>query len=96
MTSIDSIACSRRKIICNIQLDSPEACIFLQSVLPQNADFGMFEGHTQRASEMKCLNRKLSSVAQETNIRYIDLYSHFIVPETDKMNSEYTNDGFPL
>lgn len=45
---------------------------------------------------MKCLNRKLSSVAQETNIRYIDLYSHFIVPETDKMNSEYTNDGFPL
>lgn len=95
-TSIDSIARATQKIICKIQQESPKTFIFLQSVLPVNPDFEMFEGHTKRVSEVKCLNKQLSVVAEEANIIYIDLYPHFILPQTEKMNPEYTNDGLHL
>lgn len=95
-TSIDSIAHATKKIIYKIQQESPKTVVFLQSVLPMNPDFGMFEGHTKRTSEVKSLNKQLSVVAEETNITYIDLYSYFILPQTEKMNPEYTNDGLHL
>lgn len=94
--SVDSIIHATKKIIYKIQQESPKTSVLLQSVLPVNPDFGMFEGHTKRASEIKCLNNRLSHLAEEADIIYIDLYSHFTLPQTEKMNPEYTNDGLHL
>lgn len=95
-TSTDSISSAVKKIIKKIKYDTPRTKVFLQSVLPINPDFGMFESHIKRVSEIKCLNEKLIRLAKEENVSYIDLYSHFVLPKSDKMNPQYTNDGLHL
>lgn len=94
--SIDSIATATRKIIEKIQTETPQTQIYLQSVLPVNDAFGMFRNHTARWMDIKPLNQKLRILAENAKIAYIDLYSSFIAPETEKLNPEYTNDGLHL
>lgn len=79
-----------------LQQESPQTALYLQSVLPVNDGFGMFEGHTSRWAEVKEINQGLQSIAKEAGLTYVDLYSHFIGDEPDKMNRMYTNDGLHL
>ena len=95
-TSIDSIVTATAKIIDRIQTESPRTNIFLQSVLPVNDSFGKFQGHTKRSADIKPLNEKLNKMAGNKHIVFIDLYMHFVVPGTEKLNPEYTNDGLHL
>lgn len=95
-TSIDSIAAATLKIIDKIQTESPRTRIYLQSLLPVNESFGMFQGHTKRKADIKPLNEKLEQLAHTKKITFIDLYSHFIVPGTQLMDPKYTNDGLHL
>lgn len=95
-TSTDSIAAATLKIIRKIQSESPRTHIYLQSVLPVNDSFGMFQGHTKRKADIKPLNEKLEQLAKTEKITFIDLYSYFIVPDTELMNPAYTNDGLHL
>ncbi|MDO4229499.1 MAG: SGNH/GDSL hydrolase family protein [Capnocytophaga sp.] len=84
-----------RKIIEKIQQTTPKTKIYLQSVLPVNADFGMFKGH-MKPELIKEINLQYKALAQEYKITYIDLYSHFVEKGTDKMQPKYTNDGLHL
>lgn len=95
-TSIDSIVDATQKIIEKIQTESPYTKIYLQSVLPVNDCFGMFQGHTKQKENIKPLNEKLEQLAITKKATFIDLYSHFIVPNTPLMDPRYTNDGLHL
>lgn len=85
-----------KKIIVSIQTESPSTKIYLQSILPVNDAFGMFEGHTQHWQCIKPLNKELQLLTKESNITYIDLYSEFVEPNSEKLNPLYTNDGLHL
>lgn len=95
-TAPDSVVMGIDRIIEKIQSQLPKTSIYLQSILPVNESFGMFDGHTKHWKEIKPLNTKLEALAKTKNIAYIDLYSEFVEPGTDKLNPLYTNDGLHL
>lgn len=68
----------------------------MQSVLPVNDCYGMFNGHTSRWQMVKQINDLLEPLAVKEGAAYIDLYSRFVEKETGKMNPVYTNDGLHL
>ncbi len=94
--STDSIVANIERIICKIQCSSPRTLIYLQSVLPVNDCFGAFQNHTKHAGEIKNLNNKLFALTKKRDITFVDLYTHFVIPGTEKMNPEFTNDGLHL
>lgn len=94
--SPDSVVMETEKIIDKIKTQSPCTQIYLQSVLPVNDSLGMFGGHTKHWNEIKPLNKKLEELALSKQVTYINLYSDFVTPGSDKLNPEYTNDGLHL
>ena len=95
-TSPDSIVSQTDSILGKIQKESPETTIYLQSILPVNESFGMFEGHTRHREIIAPLNLRLKQLTEKRNVTYIDLYSHFVMPGTSKMDPAYSNDGLHL
>lgn len=83
------------KIISKIKINSKQTQIYLQSVLPTNPDIKNFPNH-KKPEKIKDLNEKIKFLAKKHNINYIDLYSHFIIKNTDILNPKYTNDGLHL
>lgn len=84
-----------KRIVRSIREDSPDTEICLESLLPVNPDFPQFPKHTSKTQEVQAINRVLKRMAQESDLRYIDLYGEFIV-EDNKLNPEFTNDGLHL
>lgn len=95
-TSADTIIQQICMITQKIKQESPKTKLYLQSVLPVTDYYKMFDGHTARWQEVKKINEGLARLAEEEKVTYIDLYSHFVDPETGKMRIEYTNDGLHL
>lgn len=95
-TEPDTVVAQIEKVIDKTRLLSPNTKIYLQSILPVNDSFGMFNGHTSRWQEIKPLNNELRKLSCLKNITYIDLFSAFVLPGTEKMNPAYTNDGLHL
>lgn len=94
--SADTIVSEIGMIIRKIKRESPKTKLYLQSVLPVNDCYGMFEGHTSRWQVVKQINDLLQPLAQKEGATYIDLYTHFVDGDTGKMNPQYTNDGVHL
>lgn len=95
-TSPDSVVVRIGKITEKIRRESPETVIYLQSILPVNDCYGMFEGHTRHGAIIAPLNEKLRELAETNAFTYIDLYSHFVTPGTRKLDPRYSNDGLHL
>ena len=91
----DTIAAKTRQIVRRIKVESPRTKIFIQSVLPVNDHYGMFESHTARWKDIPVTNDLLQQIAKEEDVTYIDLFSLFTNAE-GKMNIEYSNDGLHL
>lgn len=94
--SVDEIISKIEMIIHKIKSESPKTKLYLQSILPVNDCYGMFNGHTSRWELVKQINDLLKPLAVKEAITYIDLYSRFVDGQTGKMNPEYTNDGVHL
>ena len=92
---VETIVQNMKRIVEKIQNESPKTKIYIQSILPVNPDFEMFKGH-QKPQFIKEINQHYQNIAQEYKVNYIDLYSHFLEEETDKMDKKYTNDGLHL
>jgi sialate O-acetylesterase len=92
---VETIVQNMKRIVEKIQNESPKTKIYIQSILPVNPDFGMFKGH-MKPELIKEINQSYQNIAQEYKVNYIDLYSHFLEEETDKMDKKYTNDGLHL
>lgn len=92
----DTIVYNTELIIEEIQKGSPDTEIYIQSILPVNEEFGMFQGHTRHKEIIKPLNCELKELAKKKGVEFIDLYTHFLIPGTSTLDSKYTNDGLHL
>lgn len=91
----DTIAMKVQQIVARIKAESPRTMVYVQSVLPTNDCYGMFNGHTSRWQMVAEINALLMKVAEVETVSYIDLYSLFATEE-GKMNPDYSNDGLHL
>ena len=95
-TPVDTIVGNIEKIVHRIKAESPKTRIYLQSILPVNDCYNMFQGHTAHYTEIPIANEKIRALAERENVTFIDLYSRFVIPATGKINPALTNDGLHL
>lgn len=81
------------KILESIKENSPDTIIYIQSVLPINKD--LFKT-TTNSKEIIELNNSLKELCKNFDIKYIDLYSLFTLPNENKLYNEYTVDGLHI
>lgn len=84
------------RIVQRLQSESPRTEIYLLSILPVNDSTGLFTGHTARWSEIVPLNTRLSEMAKERCITFIDLFPHLALSDEEKLDLRYSNDGLHL
>lgn len=94
--SPDSVINVMKQIIDRTASLSPSTRLYVQSILPINDTYNIFWGHMDKSEQIKEYNAKLEQLCKERGVEFIDLYSHFCIPGTDKMNLSYTNDGLHL
>jgi lysophospholipase L1-like esterase len=78
-----------------IKKESPCTEILIQSVLPVTTKYNMFQEHTSHWQEIPDINQAIFNICQKENVKYIDLFTHF-VDDNGQMKPEYTNDGLHL
>ena len=94
--SVDEVAKNVEKIVERVKHESPKTKLYVQSVFPVNPKFNKFLGHMNRQKDIAALNAKIKAVAARHGVKYIDVYKSLVIPSTDVMNPEYTNDGLHL
>ena len=94
--SVDEVAKNVEKIVERVKRESPATKLYVQSVFPVNPKFNKFLGHMNRQKDIAALNAKIKAVAARHGVKYIDVYKSLVIPSTDVMNPEYTNDGLHL
>ena len=82
-------------ILTNIQTASPQTKVYVQSILPTNADFTEFSRHQHKDAHIQNLNAALQKLCAGKGLSYIDLYTRFVNSE-GKLNRKYTNDGLHI
>ncbi len=93
--SADSISGMIWDIVAQIRHESPTTSIYVQSLLPVNTNMGY--KRLQGKEPVICrLNELLQLQADTYGYRYIDLYSHFVIPGSQCLDPQYTNDGLHL
>lgn len=94
--SVDEVAKNVEKIVERVKRESPKTKLYVQSVFPVSPKFNKFLGHMNRQKDIAALNAKIKAVAARHGVKYIDVYKSLVIPSTDVMNPEYTNDGLHL
>lgn len=94
--SVDEVAKNVEKIVERVKRESPKTKLYVQSVFPVNPKFNKFLGHMNRQKDIAALNAKIKAIAARHGVTYIDVYKSLVIPSTDVMNPEYTNDGLHL
>lgn len=94
--SVDEVAKNVEKIVERVKRESPATKLYVQSVFPVNPKFNKFLGHMNRQKDIAVLNAKIKAIAARHGVTYIDVYKSLVIPSTDVMNPEYTNDGLHL
>ncbi len=84
------IANNYEKILNKIKLESPDAEVYIQSVLPINKD--LLKTDNVDSQEITALNEKLKNLAEDNNFFFINLYPFFCGAE-DKLDKKYSKDG---
>jgi lysophospholipase L1-like esterase len=75
-----------REIVNRIKAESPATRIYLQSLLPRDAEY---------KEQVEAYNSEIEVIARETGSAYIDLYSHFV--DTDgSIRNTFSNDELHL
>jgi lysophospholipase L1-like esterase len=93
--SVDYVLENYDKIVNQIEQDSPDTKIYIQSVLPVNEDFEQFSSHVDKTPEIKEVNKGLKKLADQKGFTYIDLFDDMST-EGDQLNPDYTEDGLHL
>lgn len=89
------IAGKIQEILRKIEKQSPKTNMFLQSVLPINEHVIRYEYMKNKSDQIVLLNEQLKSIADQEQIRYLDLYSRF-ADENGQLIPKYTTDGIHL
>lgn len=92
----DSVIVANYQKICErIRQASPKTKVYVQSILPTNADFTEFKRHQDKDAHIRAVNAALQRICAEKGLAYIDLYTSFL-DKDGKMNKQYTNDGLHI
>jgi len=94
--SADTIVEEIGLVVKKIRKDSPQTRLYIQSILPVSDYYNLFTAATLRGDVVKEINKGLKLLAKREELTYIDIYSLFISPETDKLDNPYSNDGLHL
>ncbi|MCH5330092.1 MAG: sialate O-acetylesterase [Alistipes sp.] len=94
--SVDEVVANTAVIADRTAAESPETKLYIQSILPVSPHYGLHRGHTGNGEIIREANRRLSELAAEKGVVYIDLHSLFTDPETGDLNLLYSNDGLHL
>jgi len=94
--TVDSIVAAITHVVDRIQRESPKTKLYLQSLLPINESFGRYKKMTGKTDMIPAINARLTEVAKERDIPFINLYPLFIKPETNILREELTGDGLHL
>lgn len=81
------------KIIRQIQQESPDTKIYVQTILPINTAKLKSNGE-EKVAHIKTVNSGLKQLCSKMNVTLIDLYSFFSVD--DVLPGQYTHDGLHL
>lgn len=85
-----------QKIVGRIRRDSPATQLYLQSVLPTNADFPNFSRHQGKEANIAALNAALKKLAATyPNTTYLDLHP-VLGNARGQLDARFTNDGLHL
>lgn len=95
-TPADTIVNRIAKIIKKIKLYSPVTKVYLQSLLPVSDYYHRFDSHTKHWRLIKVINDELEQLADQEDVVYVDLYSHFVDGNTGKLDPRWSNDGLHL
>ena len=91
----DYVIAGIERIVKKIRTESPQSQLYVQSILPVNPIYGMFNGHTSQWQRIPLLNNRIKNISLNEGAEYIDLYTSFADKE-GKMIPSYTNDGLHL
>ena len=89
------IIANHKKIYTRIRVASPATKIYVQSILPTNADFTEFRRHQGRDNHIQNVNAALQKLCAGMGLTYIDLYTPFLNKD-GKLDRQYTNDGLHI
>lgn len=84
-----------KRIIESFQLQTPATKIYVQSILPTNNNFTLFNNHQNKGEHILFINNELRKLCVEKKITFVNLYDAFTDQE-GKLNPLYTNDGLHL
>lgn len=89
------IIANHKKIYDRIKAASPKTILYVQSLLPTNADFTEFKRHQNKDEHIRNVNAALQKICKEKGLICIDLYTRFTDKE-GKLDKQYTNDGLHI
>lgn len=95
-SSKDSVFQNICAIAKNIRKDSPKTKVFIQSILPVNAIYGLFKTHTNKTEEVMWVNAQLKTWCEKEHFQFVDLFSRFKSADSNLMNPKLSNDGLHL
>ena len=85
-----------RMVIDRILNESPETELVMQSLLPINESFKRYKNLDGKTDQIPEINAKLTALAQEKGLKFINLFPLFVEPGTNILRKELTNDGLHL
>ncbi len=83
------------RILEQLQEESPEITVFVQSILPTNSAFTEYINHQNKGQHIKTINSALEELVPQYGAVYVDLHAIF-VDEKGNLDKQYTNDGLHL
>lgn len=89
------IADNYRKIIREVQTQSPATKIYVQSILPVNPDYPGFPQHYDKQAHVVHTNQLLRQVAKSMHCRFVNIAPLFMDSQK-RMDKKYTIDGLHL
>lgn len=83
------------QLINQLQTESPDTEIFIQSILPINNDVGHYSRLKGKEKQILSLNRELQQLAESKRVVFVNLFPFFADSE-GKLKKEFTSDGLHL
>ena len=85
-----------RRVIDQIQRETPQTRLFVQSILPINESMGDWKTLEGKTDVVPVINRMLQRYCTQSKITYINLFDKFIRRGTNVMRQSLTQDGLHL
>ncbi|MEM9923556.1 MAG: GDSL-type esterase/lipase family protein [Cyanobacteria bacterium P01_D01_bin.50] len=90
--SIEAVLKGYQKILSELQTQTTETEVFIQSVLPVNNDLFIF---WHKNDNIIKFNLELQELAKQFNPQYIDIFSH-LADSDNQLDATFTTDGLHL